>query len=50
MDAKTIANGILRAVFILVAVVIAGYFLLKIQSVLAYLAIAAVIALLGRPI
>ncbi|MBT8238342.1 MAG: AI-2E family transporter [Croceitalea sp.] len=50
MDAKTIANGILRAVFILVAIVIAGYFLLKIQSVLAYLAIAAVIALLGRPI
>ncbi|MDT0608453.1 AI-2E family transporter [Croceitalea rosinachiae] len=50
MNSKTISNGILRAVFILAAVAIAFYFLLKIQSVLAYLAIAAVIALLGRPI
>jgi len=50
MTSKTIANGILRAVLILAAIVLGCYFLYKIQSVLAYLAIAAVIALLGRPI
>ena len=50
MNAKTIANGILRAVAIMVGVVVLGWFFYKIQSVLAYLAIAAVLALLGRPI
>ncbi|WP_435625379.1 AI-2E family transporter [Flagellimonas sp.] len=50
MNAKTISEGILRAVAIIVAVVLLIYFLIKIQSVIAYLAIAAVIALLGRPI
>ncbi|MBA4744751.1 MAG: AI-2E family transporter [Muricauda sp.] len=50
MNAKTIANGILRAVAIMVGVVLLGWFFYKIQSVLAYLAIAAVLALLGRPI
>lgn len=50
MTSKTIANGILRAVAIIVGVLLLAYFLYKIQSVLAYLAIAAVIALLGRPV
>lgn len=50
MNAKTIASGILRAVAIIVGVVVLGWFFYKIQSVLAYLAIAAVLALLGRPI
>lgn len=50
MTSKTIANGILRAVSIIVGVVLLCYFLYKIQSVLAYLAIAVVIALLGRPV
>ncbi|SHH09596.1 AI-2E family transporter [Flagellimonas flava] len=50
MTSKTIANGILRAVAIIVGIVLLCYFLFKIQSVLAYLAIAAVIALLGRPV
>ncbi len=50
MNSKIIANGILRAVFIIAAIVITFYFLIEIRSVLAYLAIAAVIALLGRPI
>ncbi|NDV17336.1 AI-2E family transporter [Muricauda sp. TY007] len=50
MNAKIIANGILRAVAIMVGVVLLGWFFYKIQSVLAYLAIAAVLALLGRPI
>lgn len=50
MNSKTIANGILRAVAIMVGVVLMAYFIYQIRSVLAYLAIAAVIALLGRPI
>lgn len=50
MNAKIIANGILRAVAIIVGVVLVGWFFYKIQSVLVYLAIAAVLALLGRPI
>lgn len=50
MRSKTIANGILRAVLIIVAIVLIGYFFYAIRSVLAYLAIAAVVALLGRPI
>ncbi|MEZ4811203.1 MAG: AI-2E family transporter [Allomuricauda sp.] len=50
MDSRTIANGILRAVAIIVGVVLLAYFLYQIRSVLAYLAIAAVIALLGRPV
>lgn len=50
MDSKTITNGILKAVGILTAIVLILYFFYKIQSVLAYLAIAVVIALLGRPI
>ncbi|MEN1784161.1 MAG: AI-2E family transporter [Bacteroidota bacterium] len=49
-DASTISNGILRAVGIIAGIVLLGYFLYQIQSVIAYLAIAAVIALLGRPI
>lgn len=50
MTAKTISQGILRAVGILVGIALLLYFLYQIQSVIAYLAIAAVIALIGRPI
>ena len=50
MNSKDIANGIIRAVAIIVGVVLLAYFLYAIRSVLAYLAIAAVIALLGRPV
>jgi len=50
MTAKTISQGILRAIGIIVAIVVTCYFLYKIQSVLAYLAIAAVVALIGRPV
>ncbi|WP_293295488.1 AI-2E family transporter [Allomuricauda sp.] len=50
MNAKIIANGILRAVAILVGIALICWFFFKIQSVLAYLAMAAVLALLGRPI
>lgn len=50
MNSKTIANGILRALSIIIGVAILLFFLYAIQSVLAYLAIAAVISLIGRPI
>ncbi len=50
MDSKIISKGILRAVGIITSVVLGIYFLITIKSVIAYLAIAAVIALLGRPV
>ena len=50
MNSKIIANGILRALGILLAVVILLFFLYKIQSVIVYIAVAAVISLIGRPI
>ncbi|MEY8849318.1 AI-2E family transporter [Psychroserpens sp. XS_ASV72] len=50
MNSKTIANGIIRAVAILLGVALILYFLYRIQSVLVYIAIAAVISLIGRPI
>ncbi|QWX84771.1 AI-2E family transporter [Cellulophaga sp. HaHaR_3_176] len=50
MTSKTIANGILRALGVIAAIALTLFFLYKIQSVLAYLCIAAVIALIGRPI
>ncbi|MEM9143926.1 MAG: AI-2E family transporter [Bacteroidota bacterium] len=50
MTANTISQGILKAVGIITGIVLLLFFLYKIQSVLAYLAFAAVIALIGRPI
>ncbi|PKA96821.1 putative PurR-regulated permease PerM [Flavobacteriaceae bacterium MAR_2009_75] len=50
MTSKTISQGILRAVGIILGIALLLYFLYQIQSVIAYLAIAAVIALIGRPI
>ncbi|WP_425236692.1 AI-2E family transporter [Ulvibacterium sp.] len=50
MNSKTISQGILRAIGILTGIILVLYFLYKIQSVLVYLAFAAVIALIGRPI
>lgn len=50
MTSTTISNGILRAVGIFLGIMLVLYFLYQIQSVLAYLSIAAVIALIGRPI
>ena len=46
MTSKTISQGILRAIGVIVGIVI----LYTIQSVLAYLAIAAVVALIGSPL
>ena len=50
MTSKNISNGILRAITILLGVLILGYFLYQIQSVIIYIIIAAVIALIARPI
>lgn len=50
MDSRTIAHGIIRAVAAIGGTVLFAYFLFKIQAVLAYLVIASVVALLGRPV
>jgi len=50
MTSKALSNGILRAVGFLVGFALLIYFLYAIQSVIVYIAIAAVISLLGRPI
>ncbi|KKL60868.1 hypothetical protein LCGC14_2201040, partial [marine sediment metagenome] len=50
MTSKTISNGILRALAIVFGICLLFYFLWKIQSVIAYLTIAAVVALIGSPI
>ncbi|TNJ46632.1 AI-2E family transporter [Tamlana fucoidanivorans] len=50
MNSKIIANGILRAITIILGVALLLFFLYKIQSVIGYIAIAAVVSLIGRPI
>ncbi|MFY9243609.1 MAG: AI-2E family transporter [Polaribacter sp.] len=50
MTSKTIANGILRAIAIILGVFLLGYFLIKIQSVIIYIIIAAILSLIARPI
>lgn len=50
MNSKTIANGIIRAVTILAGIALVLLFLYKIAVVLAYIAIAFVVSLIGRPL
>jgi predicted PurR-regulated permease PerM len=50
MNSNTITKGILKALAIVVGVFLLFFFLYKIQSVLVYIAIAAVLSLIGRPI
>lgn len=50
MNSKTIANGILRALGILVGILLLGYFLYVIQSVIVYIIIAGILSLIARPI
>ncbi|MFY0604979.1 MAG: AI-2E family transporter [Flavobacteriaceae bacterium] len=50
MNSKTISNGILRAVAIILGIALLFLFLYTIQSVLVYIAIAAVISLIARPL
>ena len=49
MNSKVITNGILGAIAVLAAVLFLGYFLIMIQSVLIYIIIAAIIALIAKP-
>ncbi|WP_147677378.1 AI-2E family transporter [Algibacter pacificus] len=50
MNSSTISKGILKAIAIVLGFALVLYFLYKIQSVIGYIAIAAVISLIGRPI
>lgn len=50
MTAKELSRGILRALAIIVGVLVLLWFLYKIQSVIAYIVIAAIVSLIGRPI
>ena len=50
MNSKTIANGILRAIVVLLGVFLLGYFLYAIQSVIVYIIIAGVLSLIAKPI
>ena len=50
MNSNTISNGILKALAIILGIALVLYFLYQIQSVIGYVAIAAVISLVGRPI
>lgn len=48
MNSKIIANGILRAVLIIVGVLLTLFLLYKISTILVYIALASVISLIGR--
>ncbi len=50
LKAKIISNGILRAIGIIVGILFVLWFLYMVQSVLVYLAVAAVLSLVGRPV
>jgi predicted PurR-regulated permease PerM len=50
MNSNIISKGILRALGVILGVLILLFFLYKIQIVIVYIAIAAVISLVGRPI
>lgn len=50
VTAKTIANGIVRAVCILAAIYVVLYFLTQIRSVIIYLVVALILTLIGNPI
>lgn len=50
ITSKTIANGILKAIGILILIAVGLYFLYQIQSVIIYLVIAFILTLIGNPI
>ncbi|WP_117882682.1 AI-2E family transporter [Aureibaculum luteum] len=50
MNSKIIANGILRAIAVVLGVALLLYFLYMIQSVIVYIIIAAVLSLIARPV
>ena len=50
MNSNAITNGLLKALAIIIGIFVLLYFLYSIQSILVYIAIAAVISLIGSPI
>ncbi len=50
MNSRAISEGILRAVAIIAALALLLYFIYEVRSVIAYILIAAVLALIGRPV
>ena len=50
MNSNTITNGILKAIAIILGIFVLLFFLYKVQSIIVYIAIAAVISLIGSPI
>lgn len=50
MTSKIIANGILRAIVILLVAALGLYFLYEVQTVLVYLAVAFILTLIGNPV
>lgn len=50
MTSKTISEGILRAIAVIIGTLLILYFLYQISSVITYIAIAGVVSLIGRPI
>ena len=50
MNSKTIGNGILRAIGIILGILLFGYFLYMVQSVIVYIIIAGILSLIARPI
>lgn len=50
MTSNTIANGILKAIAIILGVILLMFFLYKVQTIIIYIAISAVLSLIARPI
>ncbi|NNC50562.1 MAG: AI-2E family transporter [Flaviramulus sp.] len=50
MNSNTISKGILRALAVIFGIALVLWFLYEVQSVIVYIAVAAVISLIGRPI
>jgi predicted PurR-regulated permease PerM len=50
ITSKTIANGILRAITVIVLTALLLYFLYQIQSILIYLIVALILTLIGNPV
>jgi len=49
MNSKTITNGILKALGIILGIILLGYFLYTIKSVIIYIIIAGILSLIARP-
>lgn len=49
MDSNTISKGILRAIAVIVGISLLSLFLFKIQSIIIYIIVAAIVSLISRP-